>query len=87
MRRADDRCYPPAVVLGHELIHALRNATGRNVKAFDYRSIEAGTATHEEAAAIGLGAYSGGPFTDNALRRELGTTALPRRATHSGECR
>ncbi len=76
-----------AITLNHELIHALHNAQGVNLRAHDYRAISAGTDNHEEARAIGIGAYAREAITDNALRAELGNRALPRRRSHAGECR
>lgn len=87
VRREDDPCYPPVTSLGHELIHALHNAQGVNLREHDYRAISAGTDNHEEARTIGIGAYAREAITDNALRAELGNRALPRRRSHAGECR
>lgn len=87
VRREDDPCYPPVITLGHELIHALHNAQGVNLRQHDHRAIDAGTDNHEEARTIGLGAYAREAITDNALRAELGNRALPRRRSHAGECR
>jgi hypothetical protein len=75
-------CFPPAVVIGHELIHAVRNARGESLVG---EKLAGNATSHEEARAIGVGPYADARVSENALRAELG---LPLRRDHSSEvCR
>lgn len=64
--------FPPALLLYHELLHALHEAQGTR---------EAGEA--EERRAVGLGEHAGYALSENALRAELGLA--PRRGTKRAE--
>jgi hypothetical protein len=77
-------CRSPDIALGHELIHALHNAQGENLRLFrDPSDKQAGGSNHEEARTIGRGAYENEALTDNNLRRERG---FPRRTSHASIC-
>jgi uncharacterized Zn-binding protein involved in type VI secretion len=73
----------PAVVLGHEMCHALANSNGTH----KYGTDPAGPASQpnieeEEAQAIGTGSHSSDSPTENGMRSDLG---LPRRDNHFGD--
>lgn len=67
------QCRPPAIGLGHELIHALHNAEGENLTYYpddtDPETIK--PSNHEEARTIGRGAYRGEFPSENSLRKEF----------------
>jgi hypothetical protein len=65
--KVDTDSVPPAIVVGHELIHAWRMMHGRRVVRLGWE---------EEAMTVGLGLASGWPLTENQLRLEM---KLPRR--------
>ncbi|MDC0747110.1 M91 family zinc metallopeptidase [Polyangium sp. rjm3] len=75
--------HPPQVGLGHEGVHAVRNALGTNApyeaesewkSGFDQRTV------HAERMAIGLEEYKNEIPTENSFRRDLG---LPLRGSHT----
>jgi uncharacterized Zn-binding protein involved in type VI secretion len=74
---------PPAVVLGHEMCHALANSDGTHKYGTDptppasQPKIE-----EEEAQAIGTGSHTGGSPSENSIRSDLG---LPPRDNHFGD--
>jgi hypothetical protein len=77
-------CRSPDIALGHELIHALHNAQGENLRLFrDPSDKQAGGSNHEEARTIGRGAYQDEKLTDNNLRRERGFNP---RTSHASIC-
>lgn len=77
-------CRPPEIGLAHELIHALHNARGENLRNFkDPSDEEAGGSNHEEARTIGRGAYTDERLSDNSLREEMG---YRRRKSHASVC-
>jgi uncharacterized Zn-binding protein involved in type VI secretion len=65
---------PAQVMLGHELIHSLRNAEGTN----NFKDIDPSAPASEpnmpdgEGMAIGAGSHTGDYPTENSLRRDLG---------------
>ena len=74
---------PPAVVLGHELCHALANSDGTH----KYGTDPSGPASQpnieeEEAQAIGTGSHTGGSPSENSMRSDMG---LPPRDNHYGD--
>jgi hypothetical protein len=66
--------FPGQVMLGHELIHALRNAEGTdNFTATDPSAPASEPGMKEaEAMAVGAGSHSGDYPTENSLRNDLG---------------
>ncbi|GBC93872.1 hypothetical protein HRbin15_02374 [bacterium HR15] len=78
-------CRPPVVGLAHELIHAMHNANGENLRRFIDMSdpdMPQGS-NHEEARTIGRGAYENEFPSENSLRDELG---FERRTSHASVC-
>lgn len=71
---ADGSPGPPlAVPLGHEMIHAVHNGDGTNLRKEVYTGDPiVPTSNHEEAQTMGIGPYSGDPMTENALRNDFG---------------
>jgi uncharacterized Zn-binding protein involved in type VI secretion len=77
-------CRSPEIGLGHELIHAVHNGDGTNLRKFpDLTDPLLAVSNHEEAQTIGRGAYVGTSPTDNSLRAELGFKA---RNSHGSVC-
>lgn len=76
---------PASASLAHELIHAHHAMNGTMLSSGRYSDASdvgtAGGSNHEEARAIGRGAYASDSVTENAFRRDRG---LPQRSTHSG---
>ena len=69
---------PPAVTLGHELIHAFHSLkgvlkSGRSIEIYGKLTSE------EEAATVGLDKYRDEPYTENKLRKD---TRLPERLSY-----
>jgi len=66
---------PAQVMLGHELMHALRNAEGKN----DFTTTDSNPPPTEpnmaegEAMAVGAGSHNADYPTENSLRKDLGT--------------
>lgn len=58
---------PPAVALGHELIHAWRCMVGRVIFPYGWE---------EEAMTVGLPPFSNMPFTENRIRVQWGGLAV-----------
>jgi hypothetical protein len=64
---------PNQVPLGHELIHAVHNGDGTNLRSEEFDGDPSGRkSNHEEAQTMGIGPYSGDEMTENALRKEAG---------------
>jgi uncharacterized Zn-binding protein involved in type VI secretion len=76
---------PAQVMLGHEMIHALRNSEGtNNFKGTDASAPPSEPSMKEgEAMAVGAGSHSGDYPTENSLRHDLGPQ-YGRRADHYG---
>jgi uncharacterized Zn-binding protein involved in type VI secretion len=73
---------PPQLVLGHELVHALRNAQGTQQWGIDPNAPPSEPNLRRmEAAAIGVGSYEGDHPTENSTRDDAG---LPLRRDHLG---
>src|SRR4029453_9468480 len=53
---------PPAISLGHELVHAWRGMSGTLARKVGAR----------ESQAIGLGEFANAPFSENRFREQLG---------------
>lgn len=64
---------PPAIGLGHELIHADDASKGQ----MDTGDDDSGTRNREKQA-VGLPPYENRPYTENKLRREMGQPERPR---------
>lgn len=69
---------PPALTLGHELIHALHALKGTN-KSGSMIDIDGKQTSEEEAYTVGLGKYMYDLYTENRLRKEL---SMPRRESY-----
>jgi hypothetical protein len=69
---------PPALTLGHELIHALHALKGKN-KSGHSVMINGKSTPEEEAYTVGLGIYANKKYTENNLRKDIG---LPRRESY-----
>lgn len=61
---------PPALTLGHELIHALHALKGKN-KSGNTIMINGKPTPEEEAYTVGLGIYANKKYTENNLRKDL----------------
>ncbi len=75
-----DLCRPQYVGLGHELIHAIHNGRGENLRDYPYEAADGDHTNHEEARTIGLGPYANG-LNENDLRVELGYEPRDNHAT------
>lgn len=76
------RTRPPAVALGHELIHADDAMYGRMPRGDGPNGSKApATTPNREKRAVGLPPYdkgqAGGPYTENSIRKEMGEPARP----------
>lgn len=69
---------PPAVTLGHELIHAYHSLKGV-LKSGQTIMIDGKSTSEEEAATVGLGKYKDELYTENKLRED---TNLPERLSY-----
>lgn len=69
---------PPAVTIGHELIHALHALRGV-LKSGRSIVIDGKSTSEEEAATVGLGRYSDDLLTENNLRHDIN---LPQRLSY-----
>jgi hypothetical protein len=73
---------PPQILLGHELVHALNNAEGKQKYGTDPDPPESQPdIEEEEASAIGTGSHGSSTVSENALRHDLG---IARRDNHYG---
>jgi len=69
---------PPAVTLGHELIHSYHSLIG-TLKSGQQISIDGKMTSEEECYTVGLGKYSDETYTENNLRDD---TNLPARLSY-----
>jgi hypothetical protein len=70
-QNGDNHDYPPKSLLAHEMIHAVHNDKGTNLK--DTPDPKDATGNQEESQTIGINDYKDATLTENKLLGELGT--------------
>jgi len=86
LQGAEASCSDPVVGLAHELLHALHNGAGENLKA--YRDVSPGGDDMEEARTIGCNAFDGESPSENTIRvdwnKAFPPANFPKRTFHRG---